>query len=237
MGIVLPLVFFGIVGILGATLVVAQTSSNNNNTYTSSNTNTNSQLTAPSVTFAADKTTINKGETTYLRWSSSGASSCSGANTAASIQFSGALSLSGSKAVSPSQTNTYTLVCKNSYGQTSKSIAITVIQTVSFIRGDVAPPYGDSDGDGIIPDIADIQGIFDFLPQLRPEYKAPANPALVEKCKDAADVDGDGDIDANDGTYLVSYLFGGGPAPKPPYPTAGTNPLPQAYQLGCRQYP
>lgn len=232
-GISAPIVFLGIMLVLGATLVVAQTNSNSNTV----NSVTNSQLKTPTVTFAADKATINKGETTYVRWSALNASSCSGSNTALSAQFSGALALSGSRAVSPSVSTSYTLLCKNVYGQTSRSVTITVVQAISFIRGDVAPPYGDSDGDGIIPDVSDIAGIFNYFPQVRPVPSAPVNPALVEKCKDAADVDGDGDVDVNDGTYLISHLFGGGPAPKPPYPTAGANPLPLAYQLGCKQYP
>ena len=41
---------------------------------------------------------------------------------------------------------------------------------------------------------------------------------------DAADVNDNGTVNSQDATDLLNYLFSGGPAPKAPYPQAGTDP-------------
>ena len=43
---------------------------------------------------------------------------------------------------------------------------------------------------------------------------------------DAADADDDGLVTMADYSYLVNFLFDGGPPPPPPYPEAGTDPTP-----------
>ena len=43
---------------------------------------------------------------------------------------------------------------------------------------------------------------------------------------DAADANDDGSIDIADAIYLLSYLFGGGDQPPPPFPDPGIDPTP-----------
>src|SRR3989344_5738545 len=78
----------------------------------------------PTVTFSASKTTITRGESTTLRWSTSRA-------TSVSISSIGSVSLSGSKAVKPSSTITYTLTARGSGGTTKKSLTIRVTAPTS----------------------------------------------------------------------------------------------------------
>jgi hypothetical protein len=53
-------------------------------------------------------------------------------------------------------------------------------------------------------------------------------------CDDAADVNDDGVLDANDCDYLADYLFGG-PEPPPPFPNCGRDPTPDG--LRCADFP
>ncbi len=80
---------------------------------------------APALTLVASPTTITSGGTTVVSWSiASGATqpvTCTASNA-----WSGAKATSGSENKTPTSTSTYTLVCANSAGQSSKSVAVTV---------------------------------------------------------------------------------------------------------------
>jgi hypothetical protein len=54
-------------------------------------------------------------------------------------------------------------------------------------------------------------------------------------CDDAADVNDDGVLDANDCSYLSAYLTATGPRPPSPFPNCGIDPTPDA--LGCADFP
>jgi hypothetical protein len=79
----------------------------------------------------ANPTTITKGQSSTLTWSSTGATSCTGTNFST-----GSVSpVSGSTTVSPAQTTTYTVACTNGTNSASASATVTVsgIQTISSI--------------------------------------------------------------------------------------------------------
>ncbi|HEY5152805.1 MAG TPA: FAD-dependent oxidoreductase [Candidatus Saccharimonadales bacterium] len=81
---------------------------------------------APALTFSASPTTITSGSSANLSWSiNANATSPVGCN--ASGGWSGARAASGSQAVSPGSTTTYSLVCTNSAGSSSRSVTITVV--------------------------------------------------------------------------------------------------------------
>jgi len=222
-----------LVAIASASFVLAQSLGNTVNSglnYTVNSTNsTNTAKYPPSVTLSADSINLTAGQSTTIRWSSFSATSCT-----ASGAWTGTKALSGSQAFSTNTQGSSILYlsCSNAYGATTRSVTINVASAqVSFIRGDVAAPYG-------LPlDMADMVAIFDSLQQQRPTLAPPRDSSKVAKCRAAADVDVDGDVDANDGTYLLSFLYGGGPAPRANYPVKGVDPTPTAYQLGCTQYP
>ncbi len=101
-----------------------------------------------------------------------------------------------------------------------------------FLRGDV-------DGDGVVGGpsnrseaIAEIELVGRGLPQLRP---VAAAPSWTPPCADAADVNDDGRRTVDDLLYYISYAFGNGPAPKPPFTSRGTDPT--ADSLTCSRYP
>jgi len=73
----------------------------------------------PTASFSASKTSINKGQSTTLRWSTTRASSVSITNI-------GSVSKSGSKVVLPSSTKTYKLTASGPGGSVSKSLTISV---------------------------------------------------------------------------------------------------------------
>ncbi len=222
-----------LVAVISASFVLAQTLGNSVNSGLNYTTNsTNSTIIGkypPSVTLSADSISLTAGQSTTIRWSSSGATSCT-----ASGAWTGSRALSGSQVFSSNTQGSFTLYlsCSNAYGATTRSVTINVASAqVSFIRGDVAAPYG-------LPlDMADMIAIFDSLQQQRPTLSAPKDSSKVAKCRAAADVDVDGDVDTDDGLYLLSFLYGGGPAPRANYPLKGVDPTPTAYQLGCTQYP
>lgn len=74
-----------------------------------------------------------------------------------------------------------------------------------FIRGDV-------NGDGVI-DVSDVV-----------VYAAYWNNGPNVPCRDAADLDSDNDLGEDDLAYLISFLYGGGPAPGAPWPGCGADP-------------
>ncbi|MCH8821775.1 hypothetical protein IID23_04640 [Patescibacteria group bacterium] len=73
----------------------------------------------PTASFSASKTSINKGQSVTLSWSTTRASSVSITNI-------GSVSKSGSKVVSPSSTKTYKLTASGPGGTKNKSITISV---------------------------------------------------------------------------------------------------------------
>src|SRR3989338_3809449 len=76
---------------------------------------------APTLTLAANPTTITSGQSSSLTWSSSNATSCT-----ASGSWTGSKSTSGSQSVSPTSNATYTLSCTGTGGLVNKSASVTV---------------------------------------------------------------------------------------------------------------
>jgi hypothetical protein len=68
--------------------------------------------------FIASPSTINKGQSSTLSWTSSG-------GTSATLNG-GSVAVSGNQVASPSQTTTYTLVVNNSAGSVSRQVTVTV---------------------------------------------------------------------------------------------------------------
>ncbi|MBI4602254.1 MAG: hypothetical protein HY721_09865 [Planctomycetes bacterium] len=83
----------------------------------------------------------------------------------------------------------------------------------TFVRGDIT---GTLPGQDPVVDLNDGVNILAFLFIAR----------SVPPCIDAADINDNGLVELSDYTYLVNFLFNGGPAPPPPFPTAGTDPTP-----------
>jgi hypothetical protein len=83
------------------------------------------------ASLSANPTTITSGQSSTLTWSSTGATSCTGTN----FSTGSGTATSGSTAVSPTQTTTYTVTCKNgtNSAQASASVAVSGIQTISSI--------------------------------------------------------------------------------------------------------
>lgn len=75
----------------------------------------------PTVTFSANPSTINAGQSSRLTWSSTNATGCT-----ASGGWSGARTTSGSQDVTPANTTTYTLTCIGPGGNASASTTVTV---------------------------------------------------------------------------------------------------------------
>ena len=81
----------------------------------------------PTVSLTSDVTTVNRGETANLQWTSGNATSCT-----ASGGWSGARGLSGTEAITNIQTTrTYTLTCSGAGGQASSSVTVTVVDTIA----------------------------------------------------------------------------------------------------------
>ena len=80
------------------------------------------------------------------------------------------------------------------------------LEFVSFIRGD-------ANRDGRV-DVSDAITTVDFVFQ----------GIGVLRCPDATDANDDGSIDLADPIYSVNYFFINGPAPRPPFPSAGDDP-------------
>jgi len=79
---------------------------------------------APTLDLWADKYTINQGESTYLRWTSTNANYC-----VASAGWTGNKSTNGYESVSPNYDTTYSLTCHGDGGQISRSVTIYVTST------------------------------------------------------------------------------------------------------------
>lgn len=81
--------------------------------------------------FTASPSTINKGQSSTLSWSSSG-------GTSATLNGS-SVAVSGNQVVSPSQTTTYTLVVNNSAGSVSSQVTVTINSSGTYsISGKVS---------------------------------------------------------------------------------------------------
>jgi len=76
---------------------------------------------APTLTLAANPTSITSGQSSSLTWSSSNATSCT-----ASGSWTGSKSTSGSQSVSPTSNATYTLSCTGTGGSVNKSASVSV---------------------------------------------------------------------------------------------------------------
>lgn len=76
---------------------------------------------APTLTFSANPTTINSGQSSTLTWSTTNATGCT-----ASGAWSGTRSTAGSQAVSPTATSTYSLTCNGSGGSANRSVTVNV---------------------------------------------------------------------------------------------------------------
>src|SRR3989344_5739271 len=110
----------------------------------------------PTVTFSASRTTITRGESTTLRWSTSRA-------TSVSISSIGSVSLSGSKSVRPSSTITYTLTARGAGGTTKKSVKITV-------RSPSSVPY--------VPPVVTVPP--NFIPKPPPKGDSSVTALLIQ---------------------------------------------------------
>jgi peptidoglycan/xylan/chitin deacetylase (PgdA/CDA1 family) len=100
---------------------------------------------APTLTFTASPTTINKGQSSTLTWSTTNATSCTASNG-----WTGSKAASGTQAVSPTATTTYALSCSGAGGTVSKSAVVNVIippvasQPGQFPEGMVTLSFDDS---------------------------------------------------------------------------------------------
>lgn len=75
----------------------------------------------PTLTFTADPTSIDEGESSTLSWQTTNASSCTASNG-----WSGNKNTSGTQSVTPSETTTYTLSCSGAGGTVTKSVTVNV---------------------------------------------------------------------------------------------------------------
>ena len=51
-------------------------------------------------------------------------------------------------------------------------------------------------------------------------------------CEDAGDIDDNGSLQVTDVIALLDFLFKSGPAPAAPFPAAGFDPTPDAFECG-----
>lgn len=96
------------------------------------------------------------------------------------------------------------------------SLAASPVQAqgdCSFVRGDVSLT---EPGETPVVDLNDGVNILAYLFIGR----------SIPSCMSAADVNDNGLVELSDYTYLVNFLFNGGPQPPAPFPTAGTDPTP-----------
>jgi hypothetical protein len=80
-----------------------------------------SEPSQPTLSFTANPSEIEEGESSTLSWSTTNASSCTASNG-----WSGSKNTSGSESVSPEEDTTYTLTCTGTGGSVSKSVTVSV---------------------------------------------------------------------------------------------------------------
>jgi len=83
----------------------------------------------------------------------------------------------------------------------------------TFVRGDIV---GTLPGESPVVDLNDGVDILAYL----------FIGTSIPECQAAADVNDNGLVELSDYTYLVNFLFNGGPAPPAPHPGEGTDPTP-----------
>jgi len=123
----------------------------------------------PTANLTADRTTINKGESVKLSWTTTDATNVSIAPEV------GAVTAQGSTSVTPSATTTYTLTASSSGGNAESSVAITVSAPAPVAEApkegydelflkEVRDAYFDYDSAAIRPDAREaLQKTADFL--------------------------------------------------------------------------
>src|SRR5262245_30767524 len=94
----------------------------------------------------------------------------------------------------------------------------SMVPAADFLRGD-------ANNDGVVS-LADAYTIFKFL---------FGHGELT--CGTAADANDSGEVDFNDGDYILVYMLGDLPPP-PPFPSAGPDPTPDGthFPFGCDSY-
>ena len=92
---------------------------------------------------------------------------------------------------------------------------LVVAQTNSTVNGNINARPGDANRDGKV-DISDVVYLARALPRQKPTFRAGTS-SLIDPCLASADADGNSQVGVPDLMYLVSYLFGGGAAPKRSY--------------------
>lgn len=100
------------------------------------------------------------------------------------------------------------------------SITVPGGATPPFVRGDVNQDHKLNVSDGV----AIARYVFGLGSQ----------KAKIDACKDSADADDSGTINAADALWVLNYLFTGGPIVKAPYPACGSDTT--ADQLDCVTY-
>jgi uncharacterized protein YjdB len=84
--------------------------------------------------FSGSPTTITRGQSATLSWSTQNATSCS-----ASDGWSGSKAVSGSQSVSPTVTTTYTLTCAGQGTSVTRSVTITVNEPATVVSVTIQP--------------------------------------------------------------------------------------------------
>ena len=104
----------------------------NNTTSDTETLNVNIQSVTPTLSFWADDYTLSRGDSTYLRWTSSNTNYC-----VASNGWSGTKSTSNYETTAPNSQTTYTLTCYGNAGQITQSLTIYITSpttTLSFTK-------------------------------------------------------------------------------------------------------
>jgi len=118
-------------GTYSVNLTVYDSSSRTGSASCSVNVQNQSTIT-PTLNFWADKYTLNQGEATYLRWTSTNTNYC-----VASNGWSGNKSTSNYESTAPNSQTTYTLICYGNGGQVTQSLTLYVTSpttTISFTK-------------------------------------------------------------------------------------------------------
>ncbi|MFA5392579.1 MAG: hypothetical protein WC306_02785 [Candidatus Paceibacterota bacterium] len=115
-------------GTYTANLSVYDTNGRSGSTSCSINVQGQSILT-PTLTFWADKYTLNQGEATYLRWTSNNTNYC-----VASNGWTGSKSTSNYESTAPNSQTTYTLTCYGNGGQVTQSLTLYVASPTTTIN-------------------------------------------------------------------------------------------------------